>query len=167
MRVLLVDDQTEWLRFATRRIERLAHTVIGVSTFDGAVAEISQRAFDVGVFDVNLMPGFGFDLIGPFRRRNPRGRVLVTTGLPEYRGARQAFHAGADDYVVSELSSIERFLRGERPRPNDSPYPSLEDMKREYVHRVVSDANGNRSVAARRLGIHRQSLQRLLRKRLT
>jgi two-component system, response regulator RegA len=165
MRVLMVDDQEGWLGFAVRRMERLRYTAVGVATFEGALAEIARARFDAGVFDVNLMPGFGFDLVGPFRTRNPGARVLVLTALPEFRSATLAFHAGADDYAVSELSSIERFLRGERACPSSPSYPTLEQMKREYVHQVVNDANGNRSAAARRLGLHRQSLQRLLRKR--
>lgn len=165
MRVLIVDDQEGWLRFAVRRVERLGHTAVGAPSFEHALGEIARGRFDAGVFDVNLMPGFGFDLVGPFRTRNQDARVLVLTALPEYRSAILAFHAGADDFAVSELESIERFLRGERAAAAEPRYPSLEQMKREYVHRVVNDANGNRSVAARRLGLHRQSLQRLLRKR--
>ena len=166
MRVLMVDDQEGWLGFAVRRIQRLRCTVVGAATFERALAEIAGAPFDVGIFDVNLMPGYGFDLVRPLRTRNPRARVLVLTALPEYRSATLAFHAGADDYAVSELASIERFLRGERAGAAASPsYPSLEQMKREYIHQVVNDAKGNRSAAARRLGLHRQSLQRLLRKR--
>lgn len=165
MRVLMVDDQEGWLEFAVRRLERLLHAAVGACTFERALEEIARGRFDAGIFDVNLMPGFGFDLVAPFRARNPGARVLLLTALPEYRSATLAFHAGADDYAVSELTSIERFLRGERATPPAPAYPTLEQMKREYVHRVVNDANGNRSVAARRLGLHRQSLQRLLRKR--
>lgn len=165
MRVLMVDDQEGWLRLAVRRIERSVHSAIGAATFEQAVDQIARGPFDAGIFDVNLMPGFGFDLIPPFRTRNPDARVLVLTALPEYRSATCAFHAGADDYAVSELASIERFLRGERAAASSPSYPTLEQMKREYVHQVVNDADGNRSAAARRLGLHRQSLQRLLRKR--
>jgi two-component system, response regulator RegA len=165
MRVLVVDDQEGWLAFAVRRIERLMHAAVGAPTFEGALEEIANAPYDAGIFDVNLMPGFGFDLIRPFRARNPDARVLVLTALPEYRSATLAFHAGADDYALSELASIERFLRGERAAAPAPSYPTLEQMKREYVHQVVNDAKGNRSAAARRLGLHRQSLQRLLRKR--
>lgn len=165
MRVLMVDDQEGWLGLAVRRLERAGHAAVGVPTFEGALAAIAVAPFDAGVFDVNLMPGFGFDLVRPFRNRNPQARVLIMSALPEYRSARLAFHAGADDYAVSELGTIERFLRGETVEPTTACYPTLEQMKREYVHQVVSDFNGNRSAAARRLGLHRQSLQRLLRKR--
>jgi two-component system response regulator RegA len=166
MRVLMVDDQEGWLALALRRIERCHHAAVGAATFERALEEIARGQFDAGIFDVNLMPGFGFDLVPPFRERNPSARVLVMSALPEYRSATMAFHAGADDYALSELSAIERFLRGERAgAPSDPGYPTLEQMKREYVHRVVREANGNRSAAARRLGLHRQSLQRLLRKR--
>jgi two-component system response regulator RegA len=165
MRVLMVDDQEGWLGFAIRRLQRLHHAAVGATTFEAALAAIAASPFDAGIFDVNLMPGFGFDLVRPFRDRNPAARVLILSGLPEYRSATLAFHAGADDYAVSELGSIERFLRGEKAAPTTPCYPTLEQMKREYVHRVVNDVNGNRSAAARRLGLHRQSLQRLLRKR--
>jgi two-component system, response regulator RegA len=165
MRVLVVDDQEGWLGFAVRRIERLGHAAVAAASFEHAVDAIARAHFDAGIFDVNLMPGFGFDLVPPFRTRNPAARVLILTALPEYRSATLAFHAGADDFAVSELQSIERFLRGERAMAGGASYPTLEQMKREYVHRVVNDVNGNRSAAARRLGLHRQSLQRLLRKR--
>lgn len=165
MRVLMVDDQEGWLGFVVRRLARLGHSAVGVASFERALAEIAAAQFDAGIFDVNLMPGFGFDLVRPFRARNPAARVLILSAMPEYRSARLAFHAGADDYAVSERESIERFLRGETAAPSTPCYPTLEQMKREYVHRVVNDFNGNRSAAARRLGLHRQSLQRLLRKR--
>src|SRR5688572_4631078 len=109
MRVLMVDDQEGWLVFAVRRIERLLHAAVGAPTYQLGLEEIEREHFDAGIFDVNLMPGFGFDLIRPFRARNPQARVLVLTALPEYRSATLAFQAGADDYAVSELDAIERF----------------------------------------------------------
>lgn len=165
MRVLVVDDQESWLGFVVRRLERAGHAAAGASSFERALAAIDRSSFDAGIFDVNLMPGFGFELIAPFRRRNPAARVLVLSGLPEYRSATLAFHAGADDYAASGLDAIHRFLRGERAAESGPDHPSLEHMKRDYIHRVIGDAGGNRSEAARRLGIHRQSLQRMLRKR--
>jgi len=165
MRVLMVDDHEDWLALAVRRIERLLHTAVGVQTLKRGLDEIGRGRFDAAIFDVNLMPGSGVELISPFRARNPDARILVVSALPEYRSATLAFHAGADDYAVSDLSSIDSFLRGERITARPPSYPTLELMKREYVHQVVNDANGNRSVAAKRLGLHRQSLQRLLRKR--
>ena len=165
MHVLMVDDHEDWLVFSIRRIERLQHTAVGVATFEGALKTIDEADFDAGIFDVNLMPGFGFDLVQPFRRRNPDSRVLVLTALPEYHSATSAFQAGANDYAASEFGAIERFLRGERAAAREPSHLTLEQVKREYVHRVVNEANGNRSAAARRLGLHRQSLQRILRKR--
>src|SRR5688500_14554321 len=106
MRVLIVDDQESWLAVAVGRLVRLDLTVVGISSFEAALKEIARAPFDAGIFDVNLMPGFGFDLVEPLRARNPAARVLIVTALPEYRSATMAFHAGADDYAVSELRSI-------------------------------------------------------------
>jgi len=85
MRVLMVDDQEGWLGFTVRRLERLRYTVAAASTFERALAEIAAAPFDAGVFDVNLMPGFGFDLVrlqvGADFRFSPRLAVSPVIGM--------------------------------------------------------------------------------------
>jgi len=124
------------------------------------------------------MPGrSGLDLITGLKEVYPDVSVLVLTGFGSISTAVDAVHRGAINYLpkpadVEEI--LAAFDRGEGVLPDDDgaeesdgppPTPSLAQAEWEHIHRVLADCNGNISETARRLGIHRRSLQRKLRKR--
>jgi two-component system response regulator RegA len=105
-------------------------------------------------------------------QRSPKCRVVILTGYGSIATAVKAIRVGAIDYLTkpATVCAIERALKGNGSvstaviQPSDSTKPSLARQEREYIENILADCNGNVTKAAEQLGIHRQSLQRKLRK---
>lgn len=173
-RVLVVEDDEQVLGLQVRELRREARLdVTGVQTFREARRVIDEAAFDVGFVDLHLEPGWGVDLVGPLRRKNPACDVVVLTGMPDMAGCRDAFREGAADVVFKNGDSIDfrrafvEFALGDRLTISDGPSSrapaSLDHVARLYIHRVVNHCEGNLSKAAGLLGISRGTLYRRLR----
>jgi two-component system response regulator RegA len=111
------------------------------------------------------MPGgSGIDLVAELHAIDDGTRIVVLTGYGTIASAVSAMRAGAVDYLTKpvDAATVERVLRGtaELPSPNDEDVPSLDRVEYEYLQRVLADAGGNISEAARRLRMHRKSFQR-------
>jgi two-component system response regulator RegA len=142
----------------------------------GKAAELAElRALDLGRFryavvDLRLRRDSGLDAIAELLERNPGMRVVVLTGYGSIATAVQATKLGACSYLTKpvEIDEIERALQANHTANEEVPIPdafqSLDRHEREYIEFVLAQCGGNISQAARRLGLHRQSLQRKLRK---
>jgi two-component system response regulator RegA len=120
------------------------------------------------VVDLRLRQDSGLDAITVIRERSPRTRVVILTGYASIATAVQAVKQGAADYLTKpvDIDELERALLMGGLDSSDIPeeFQSLDRHQREYIEYVLARCGGNISEAARRLGIHRQSLQRKLRK---
>ena len=118
------------------------------------------------------MPGrSGLELVRDLRAIDPGTKIVVLTGYGSIATAIDAVRLGAVHYLPKPADAddiIAAFARGEPGPPEmlpaDFPTPSLARAEWEHINRVLSDCAGNISEAARRLGIHRRSLQRKLSK---
>ena len=162
--VLVVEDQEGWHRRLSIIIKHLGHAMRGAHSCWEAERYMREEHFVAGIFDVHLPDGRGIDLVPKFKSQNPSARVLVCSGYACVTASQLAYAAGADLFAVTTAENVEGFLRGSSP-PARLRRPTLEEVKEEYVNQVLLEANGNRSVAAEMLGIRRQSLQRLLRRK--
>ncbi len=115
------------------------------------------------------MPGrSGLELVRDLRNTDPFTRILVLTGYGSIATAVEAIRLGAQDYLPKPadaddiLAALSRGFDDHKAMPHDFQAPSLARAEWEHIHRVLSDCTGNVSEAARRLGIHRRSLQRKL-----
>ena len=125
--------------------------------------------FGYAVVDLRLRQDSGLDAISIIRERSPRTRIIILTGYASIATAVQAVKQGAVDYLTKpvDIDELERaLLMGGLDNTNEVPeeFQSLDRHQREYIEYVLARCGGNISEAARRLGIHRQSLQRKLRK---
>jgi two-component system response regulator RegA len=118
------------------------------------------------------MPGpSGLTLVRDLKQLYPEMRILVLSGFGSISTAVDAVHLGALNFLPKPADAddiLAAFERGENalePAPMPAETPSLARAEWEHIHRVLADCCGNVSEAARRLGIHRRSLQRKLRKR--
>lgn len=115
------------------------------------------------------MPGGGMELLRELRRRFPEVAVVVLTGYGSIPSAIEAVKAGAVNYLTkpAEPAEIEAAFR-ETGAPAEGPeldhVPSLDRAAWEHLQRVLAECNGNISETARRLGMHRRTLQRKLQK---
>ena len=125
---------------------------------------------DYAVVDLRLGADSGLDAIQRILARAPEARVVVLTGYGSIATAVKATKLGAVGYLMkpTDAEQVERALMEEDDEDGELPIPdefqSLYRHEREYIEFVLAECEGNISQAARRLGLHRQSLQRKLRK---
>lgn len=141
----------------------------------GSVEEVHQVLADgwvprFCVVDLRLGADDGLAVVEAILGRHREARVVVLTGYGSLPTAVQAMKLGAVNYLAKPVSiaRLERALWTDEPDPQQVAVPdareSLARHEREYIEYVLLQCDGNISKAARWLGIHRQSLQRKLRK---
>ncbi len=158
--ILLVDDDKTFLRTFAREFTR--HHFRVELAHDGAEATRQARTVkpDVIVLDLNLGQESALELIPSLRREVPTARIVVLTGSASIPTAVQAIQLGADNYL-EKPATVEEIVRAMETRVAAE---SLAQPERAHIERVLHDAGGNVSEAARRLRMHRRTLQRKLRK---
>lgn len=165
--VFVVDDDETLLTSWRRAISRDGQCA---TASDAATAQqIAQRQeFDLAIIDLRLGTTSGLELIRQFKRTQPDCMVVLCSGYLSVAAAVAGVHAGADVVVFKPityreiLNSLDKHDQDEPPDLDDTP--TLARAEWEHIMRVLADCNGNVSMAARKLGIYRSSLQRRLRK---
>jgi two-component system response regulator RegA len=162
--VLVVDDDERilgsWKRAAR---ERNVFTAIDAAT---ARQLANTEKPDLAIVDLRLGNTSGIDLIRELKRDLPDLMVVLCSGYLSVAAAVAAVRAGADIVVFKPITFREILQRIEQnaEEPDLEDTPTLARAEWEHIMRVLADCNGNVSMAARRLGIYRSSLQRRLRK---
>ena len=140
---------------------------------DAAAARRALAETTVGwaVVDLRLPDGSGLDVVRDLHAAAPEAKIVVLTGYGSIPTALEAVRLGATHYLTKPVG-VDEVLAGfaggvASPAPGENPdaVPSLERVEWEHINRVLADSGGNISEAARRLGLHRRSLQRKLAKR--
>jgi two-component system, response regulator RegA len=131
---------------------------------------LKNDKLDFALVDLRLKQDSGLDLITEIAEHFTKCRIVVLTGYGSIPTAVEAMKRGAVHYLTkpAQIDEIERVLWGEegpaQDHQIDAPAETLAQHERDYIESVLLQCEGNISVAAKRLGIHRQSLQRKLRK---
>jgi two-component system response regulator RegA len=166
MRLLVIDDDAV---FRTRLVRALKERNVDVSAAadaDEAMTIVRTSLPTHALVDLRLGSSDGIDLVRALRALGPDMTIVVLTGYGSIVTAVEAVHAGATNYLTkpADAEQILATLRGEGPEGQQGDVPSLARVEWEHMQRVLSDCDGNISEAARRLGLHRRSLQRKLAK---
>jgi two-component system response regulator RegA len=166
--ILLVDDDEVLRERLAQAIRARGYEVRTAGSAEEALREVARESPEMAVLDLK-MPGMsGLDLLKELRTQDPSTRVLMLTGYGSIATAVQAVREGAVGYLPkpADADEILAALAGKDTtapaRPGETP--SLARAEWEHIQRVLTDCGGNISEAARRLGIHRRSLQRKLHK---
>jgi two-component system, response regulator RegA len=126
----------------------------------------AERAATSNVFEyaVRMLGPSGIELCERLLAIDEGTRIVVLTGYGTIANAVTAMRNGAIDYLTkpADAETVERALLGTRAEEGTSEIPSLERVEWEYMQRVLSDCGGNISDAARKLRVHRRTLQRKL-----
>jgi two-component system response regulator RegA len=170
--LLLVDDSQLFCERLARAFRDRGFEVRTASNYDEGMEQARQRMPDWAVVDLRMPGKSGLDLVRDLKQRDPTVQVLVLTGFGSIATAVDAIRLGATNYLPKPADAdeiIESFHRAaaQDAQPGseeDRKAPSLARAEWEHIHRVLADCEGNISEAARRLGIHRRSLQRKLKK---
>jgi two-component system response regulator RegA len=166
--ILLVDDDEVLRERLAQAIRARGYEVKTAGSGAEALREVAIESPEMAVLDLK-MPGMsGLDLLRELRQQDPATRVLMLTGYGSIATAVEATRRGAVGYLPkpADADEILAALRGPgaEPAPAPAETPSLARTEWEHIQRVLADCGGNVSEAARRLGIHRRSLQRKLQK---
>lgn len=169
-RVLLVDDDADFLAVLKRGLELRGYGVMAASDAEQALALSHAGAPGHVIVDLKLAAQNGLDLIPKLRGMLPAARILMLTGYASIATAVEAVKRGADDYLAKPASVAEilRALRGGQiPATQATPLRpiSLLRLEWEHIQRVLKENEGNISATARALNMHRRTLQRKLAKR--
>jgi two-component system response regulator RegA len=168
MSLLIVDDEQNLRNQLAKAMERRGFTVAAAeSVAEGKSLALANRP-KYAVVDLRLSDGSGLEVVEVLRRARGDVRVIVLTGYGNIATAVAAVKAGAVDYlpkpadadqVAAALMSEEQAL----PPPPDRPM-SADRVRWEHIQRVYEQCNRNVSETARRLNMHRRTLQRILAK---
>lgn len=171
--ILVVDDSFVLRDRLALAFEQRGFRVETAEDYASAVAVFSMRPTDLAVLDLRMPGRSGLELMQRLQELNPETRVVILSGFGSIATGIDAVRMGATNFLSKPSDAddiLATFVRGDRPGPlprpdAEFPAPSLARNEWEHIHRVLADCGNNISEAARRLGIHRRSLQRKLRKR--
>ena len=167
--LLLVDDDRPFLTRLERAMVRRGFDVrIADNVADGLTAvRAAPPAF--AVVDLRLEDGNGLEIVSVLHERRPDARAVVLTGYGNIATAVTAVKLGAADYLAKPADAddvIKALLAGEEVKPDPPENPMSADRVRwEHIQRVYELCDRNVSETARRLNMHRRTLQRILAKR--
>ena len=164
--LLVVDDDEPFRTRLARAMTERGFLVTHFADADAALAGLAE-APEYAVIDLRMPGKSGLELLQALRERDPNTRVVMLTGYGSIPTAVEATKRGATAYLTkpADADEVLRALLGKSDPPQSLlETPSLARTEWEYIHRVLADCADNVSEAARRLGIHRRSLQRKLQK---
>ena len=167
--LLLVDDDEAFVKRLAKAMEKRGfqpETALSVAEGRG-IAEARPPAY--AVVDLRLADGNGLDVVQALHERRPESRVIVLTGYGAIATAVAAVKIGATDYLSkpADANDVTNALlaRGaNHPAPPENPM-SADRVRWEHIQRVYEMCDRNVSETARRLNMHRRTLQRILAKR--
>lgn len=169
--LLVVDDDDVFRARLARAFTARGYEVTAAATADAALAAARHEPPELAVVDLNLGGVSGLTVVRDLVALDAGTQVLVLTGYGSIATAVEAMRLGAVGYVpkpadVDEL--LAAFAKAKLPPLSALPEalhtPSLARAEWEHLQRVLTDCGGNVSQAARKLGLHRRSLQRKLAK---
>ena len=167
--LLIVEDDKSFLTRLARAMESRGFTVTTAESVSEGLMEVERSAPAFAVVDMRLGDGNGLDVISALKRRRPEARGIVLTGYGNIATAVNAVKMGAVDYLAKPADAddvINALLAtGENaPAPPENPM-SADRVRWEHIQRVYELCDRNVSETARRLNMHRRTLQRILAKR--
>lgn len=167
--LLIVDDDAPLRTRMARAMEKRGFAPVMAESVAEGLAACRDNPAAYAVVDLRLEDGNGLDVVEALREARPDSRVIVLTGYGAIATAVAAVKIGAVDYLSkpADANDIEKALltpRGEKPPPPENPM-SADRVRWEHIQRVFELCDRNVSETARRLNMHRRTLQRILAKR--
>lgn len=167
--LLLVDDDEAFVKRLARAMEKRGFKTETAQSVTAGKAAAMARPPAYAVVDLRLEDGNGLDVVETIRMRRPESRVVVLTGYGAIATAVAAVKIGATDYMAkpADATDVTNALLArddELPPPPENPM-SADRVRWEHIQRVYELCDRNVSETARRLNMHRRTLQRILAKR--
>jgi two-component system response regulator RegA len=167
--VLIVEDDKSFLHRLARAMEGRGFTVTPVQSVAEGLNRLDVTSPAFAVVDMRLEDGNGLDVILALKRRRPDARAIILTGYGNIATAVTAVKLGAVDYLSKPVDADEVVAAllsadGRKAEPPENPM-SADRVRWEHIQRIYELCGRNVSETARRLHMHRRTLQRILAKR--
>ena len=167
--LLIVDDDNPFRERLARAMEKKGFEVSQAEGVKKGLESVQNKKPAFAVVDLRLGDGNGLEVVKQIQSTNSKSRVVMLTGYGNIPTAVAAIKEGAIDYLAkpADADDVERALLADpnkKAAPPENPM-SADRVKWEHIHRVFELCNRNVSETARRLQMHRRTLQRILSKR--
>lgn len=166
--LIVVEDDQSFLNRLSRALETRGFDVKTAASVAEGVALIKAGPPSFAVVDMRLDDGNGLEVIETLSEARPDARAVVLTGYGNLATAVTAVKLGAIDYLAKPVDADDvvaaLMATGEKADPPENPM-SADRVRWEHIQRVYELCNRNVSETARRLNMHRRTLQRILAKR--
>jgi two-component system response regulator RegA len=169
--LLIVDDDERLRTHLARAFERRGFSVSTAAGYEEALVLARREPPELAVVDLRMEGPSGLELVRELKALDEATRIVVVTGYGSIATAIDAMRLGAVYYLQKPADAddiLAGFQKGDAPpllaQASEHDPPSLERVKWEHVSRVLQDSGNNVSEAARKLHLHRRSLQRMLQK---
>jgi len=167
--LLIVDDDKAFLQRLARAMEKRGYVTETAESVAEARQKVEAANPSYAVVDMRLEDGNGLDVIEMIRARRPEARAIILTGYGNIATAVTAVKLGAVDYLskpadADEIHAALMQKKDARATPPENPM-SADRVRWEHIQRVYELCDRNVSETARRLNMHRRTLQRILAKR--
>ncbi|MGQ3036797.1 MAG: ActR/PrrA/RegA family redox response regulator transcription factor [Neoaquamicrobium sediminum] len=167
--LLIVEDDKPFLTRLARAMEGRGFVVDTAESVEEAVGKVKASAPAYAVVDMRLGDGNGLDVVVAIREKRDDARTIILTGYGNIATAVTAVKLGAIDYLSKPADADDVFAAltrtaGEKAAPPENPM-SADRIRWEHIQRVYEMCDRNVSETARRLNMHRRTLQRILAKR--
>jgi two-component system, response regulator RegA len=164
--LLIVEDDKPFLERLARAMEGRGFAVTSCDSVSEGLTQIAKAAPAFAVVDLRLGDGNGLDVVSALKRKRPDARAIVLTG---YGNIATAVKLGAVDYLSKPADAddvVSALLASGNQKSELPSNPMSADRVRwEHIQRIYEMCNRNVSETARRLNMHRRTLQRILAKR--
>lgn len=169
--ILLVDDEELFRERLAKAFSQRGFKVFTAENFDEAMRIINDDKPIMGVVDLKMPGKSGLELIVAAKKANPEMQLVVLTGYGSIATATEAIRLGAL-YYLPKPADVDDILGAFARNPelamevdqDEFSAPSLARAEWEHINRVLTDCGGNISLAAKKMDMHRRTLQRKLQK---
>ena len=167
--LLIVDDDNPFRERLARAMEKKGFVVTQAESVKKGIDSLKLRKPAFAVVDLRLNDGNGLEVVKEIQNLNIQSRIIMLTGYGNIPTAVAAIKNGAIDYLAkpADADDVEKALLADpksKAQPPENPM-TADRVKWEHIHRVFELCNRNVSETARRLKMHRRTLQRILSKR--
>ena len=167
--ILVVDDDNPFRERLARAMEKKGFVVTQAEGVKKGIDSVRSAKPAFAVVDLRLNDGNGLEVVKEIQNLNIKSRIIMLTGYGNISTAVSAIKQGAIDYLAkpADADDVEKALLADpntKAQPPENPM-SADRVKWEHIHRVFELCNRNVSETARRLKMHRRTLQRILSKR--
>jgi len=167
--LLIVEDDQSFQQRLAKALEQRGFTVTTADSVAAGLLQVETATPAFAVVDMRLGDGNGLDVISALKRRRPEARAIILTGYGNIATAVTAVKLGAVDYLAKPADAddvVAALLAQDTTKvaPPENPM-SADRVRWEHIQRIYELCGRNVSETARRLNMHRRTLQRILAKR--